>query len=85
MVMNLHKAVGQRHHANKQYIQSNGNTTQKHVHLIQTSILLKTVGNKSLLDDVDKVEVKDSIHDSENDLLASIPDIVQVDISLANL
>jgi hypothetical protein len=74
--IDLHETVGERHHANKEYIQCNGNTTQKHVHLIQTSVLLKTVGDKALLDDVDEVKVENSIHDSEDDLLASIPDLV---------
>jgi hypothetical protein len=83
--MDLHKAVGQRHHADEEYIQSNGNSAQEHVHLIQTSILLQTICNKSLLHDIDEVEVEDSIHDSEDDLFASIPDVVQVDIGLANL
>lgn len=83
--MNLHETVGKRHHANKQNIQSNGNTAQKHVHLIKTSILLKTVGDKALLDDVDEIKVENSVHESKDDFLASIPDVVEMDVLVANL
>ena len=83
--MNLHKTVGQRHHANKQNIQRDRNTTQEHVHLIQTSILLKTVGDKALFDDVDEIKVENGIHDGKDDLFASIPDLVEMHILVANL
>jgi hypothetical protein len=83
--VNLHETVGKRHHANKQNIQSDRNTTQKHIHLIQTSILLETVGNKALLDDVDEIKVENGIHDGKDDLFATIPDFVEVDVLFANL
>jgi len=83
--VNLHETVGKRHHANKQNVQSNRDTTQKHIHLIQTGILLKTVGDKALLDDVDEIKVENGVHESKDDLFASIPDIVKMDVSLADL
>lgn len=81
----LHKAVGEGHHANKEYVKGDRATAEDHVHLIQSSVLLETVGYQTLLDDVDEVEVEDGIHDSEDNLFASIPDLVKVDISLADL
>lgn len=46
---------------------------------------MKTVGNELLLHNPDKVEVETGVHDGKDDLLNSIPDIVEVNPLLANL
>jgi hypothetical protein len=84
-MFNLHKAVGEGHHANEKYVKGDRADTQEHVHLIKASVLLEAVGYQALLDDVDKVDIERGIHESEDDLFASIPDLVEVDITLANL
>jgi hypothetical protein len=81
----LHKAVGEGHHANKEYVKGDRATAEKHVHLIKSSVLLETVGYQALLDNVDKVEIEDGIHDGEDDFFASIPNLVETDVSLADL
>lgn len=83
--MHLHKAVGKRHHANEKDVKGNGATAEEHVHLIKASVLLEAVGYQALLDDVDKVDVERGIHEGEDDLFASIPDLVEMDVALADL
>ncbi|KAI6762553.1 hypothetical protein HG530_008533 [Fusarium avenaceum] len=82
---NLHKAVGKRHHANEKDVKGNGAAAEEYVHLIKASVLLEAVGYQALLDDVDKVDVERGIHESEDDLFASIPDLVEMDVALADL
>lgn len=67
------------------YIKSNGDRDEEQVHLIQTVVLLKTVGDKSLLDNINEVEVECGVHDGEDDLFDSIPNLVDVDEGIVDL
>lgn len=67
------------------YIKSNGNSDEEQVHLIQTIVLLQTVGDKPLLDNVNEVEVECGVHDCKDDLFDSIPDFIDVNEGFVNL
>lgn len=53
--------------------------------MIKACILLQAIRDKPLLNDVDEVKVESSIHNSKDDFLAAVPNLVKVDVSLADL
>jgi hypothetical protein len=67
------------------YIQSDGDSDEEHVHMIQAGILLQAICNKTLLNNPDEVEIEGSVHDGEEDLFHTIPNIVDMDVSFIDL
>lgn len=67
------------------YIQSDGDSDEEHVHMIQAGIFLQTICNKTLLHNPDKVEIEGCVHDGEEDLFHTIPNIVDMDVSFIDL
>lgn len=67
------------------YVQGDRNGNQEQVHLIKACILLEAIRDKPLLNDVDEVKVESSVHNSKDDFLATVPNLVEVDVSLADL
>jgi hypothetical protein len=67
------------------YIQSNGDSDEEHVHMIQAGILLQTICNKTLLNNPNEVEIEGCVHDGEENLFHTIPNIVDMDVSFIDL
>ena len=51
----------------------------------QPLVLCKAVNNKIFADDVDEVEIQTAVDNKVNDFFASIPPLVDVDVSVRNL
>lgn len=58
------------------YVQGDRNGDQEQVHLIKACILLEAIRDEPLLNDVDEVKVESSIHNSKDDFLTTVPNLV---------
>jgi hypothetical protein len=77
----IHKGISQTHHCNNKNIHTQGKADNKHIKMRQPLVLCKAMYNEIHANDVYEVEIQTPIDDEVNGFFASIPPLVDVDIS----
>lgn len=67
------------------YIKAERDKDQKQVDAVQRNVLSQAVVDKAGANEIDEVEVEAGVDNGEDDLLATVPDLVDEDVSVVDL
>ncbi|KAJ3574703.1 hypothetical protein NPX13_g4283 [Xylaria arbuscula] len=80
-----HKRIWQTHHGDDEEIHAKGKANNEHIEMYQAAVLGQPIPHQATLHHADEVYVEKAIYDHVNDLLASIPSIIDVYVIFRDL